>query len=381
MDYPGVCKRMSSQEITTDAGEIEDGCQADPNGEVRGIAMTAPPGVSLHEFSRQDEIAGDSSPHVNRGTPLLSLDVPIIGDHGDIKEDGDSIVKPIIGERITLPEPKEAIRLKYWNTAWWTWPYRWPQQWSAPWPSALIAAPWTKTPPRTILETEKKEALARDRGGDANMADRQNIKLCADNMVEDGLIKIVPLLKDDKFMDGDTHVVEDGGEVPLDARKPYEPGGCSPVDTKITGCMTLMGARLAYRGEAGNVTKEGRENFRMKVIKGGESDTPESSPTTINLSCLQITSCERDATRSPRGSWSPMSTEHGTAWDVEEYARTELLRQSMSDYRSMRSIPPFTMKSWLNHKFATNYMVGDASQSMEAAPRVTEETNEERKAT
>ena len=39
------------------------------------------------------------------------------------------------------------------------------------------------------------------------MADRQNIKLCADNMVEDGLIKIVPLLKDDKFMDGDTHVV------------------------------------------------------------------------------------------------------------------------------------------------------------------------------
>ena len=89
MDYQGVCKSMSSQEITTDAGEIEDGCQADPKGEVRGIAMTAPPGVSLHEFSRQDEIAGDSSPHINRGTPLLSLDVPIIGDHGDIKEDGD----------------------------------------------------------------------------------------------------------------------------------------------------------------------------------------------------------------------------------------------------------------------------------------------------
>ena len=84
MDYPGVCKRMSSREITMDAGEIEERRQADPRGEIRGIALTARPGVGLHNFNRQDGTAGDSSPHANRGTPLLSVDVPIMGDHGDI---------------------------------------------------------------------------------------------------------------------------------------------------------------------------------------------------------------------------------------------------------------------------------------------------------
>ena len=41
MEYKGVCKSMSSQEITTEAGEIKDRRQADPKREVLAIAMTA----------------------------------------------------------------------------------------------------------------------------------------------------------------------------------------------------------------------------------------------------------------------------------------------------------------------------------------------------
>ena len=50
----------------------------------------------------------------------------------------------------------------------------------------------------------------------------------------------------------------------------------------------------------------------------------------------------------------------------------------MSDYRSTRSIPPFTTKSWLNHEFPTNYIVGDASQIVEVAPKLTAQNDMER---
>ena len=99
-------------------------------------------------------------------------------------------------------------------------------------------------------------------------------------------------------MDSDTQFWGIGKEVTLDARKLYEPGGRSQMSTnvysntmtrtgmnevrpQITGSMNLREARLAYWSGTRNVTKEGRENFRMKVIRGGESDTPGSSPTTI----------------------------------------------------------------------------------------------------
>ena len=56
----------------------------------------------------------------------------------------------------------------------------------------------------------------------------------------------------------------------------------------------------------------------------------------------------------------------------------ELLRQSMSDYRSLRSIPPFTMKSLMNHEFPTNYIVEGANQVMEVMPKLTAQDDMER---
>ena len=147
----------------------------------------------------------------------MSVDVPIIGDHGDIKEGGDSIVELIIGEMIdevtTMDtgqgEANDPAQAKGSHTV--------EVLGHSMVDMALeVAATLVSTLAIGINrcsmnkdtpednpgdETETLEALARDREGDANIADRQNIKLCADNMGEDGLIKIVPLLKDDKFMD------------------------------------------------------------------------------------------------------------------------------------------------------------------------------------
>ena len=44
----------------------------------------------------------------------------------------------------------------------------------------------------------------------------------------------------------------------------------------------------------------------------------------------------------------------------------------------MRSVPPFTMKSWLNHEFATNYIMDDANQIVETASRLTDDINKEK---
>ena len=81
--------------------------------------------------------------------------------------------------------------------------------------------------------------------------------------MEDGLIKIVTLLKDNKTM-GDAHDDAQfegiGGDVPLYAHKFYEPGGYSQTDTnehrhtmttKVTGSIE---DQLVYQRRTGNVT-------------------------------------------------------------------------------------------------------------------------------
>ena len=51
-------------------------------------------------------------------------------------------------------------------------------------------------------------------------------------------------------------------------------------------------------------------------------------------------------------------------WDVEGQAKIKLLSYSNKESLT-RSIPPFTMKSWLNHQFPTDYVIDDAGQIVE----------------
>ena len=134
--------------------------------------------------------------------------------------------------------------------------------------------------------------------------------------------------------------------------------GVETVRPKVTGSIELIEDQLVYQIRTTNVTEEDRENFGDKVIRRGESNIPESSSTMVELSRLQITSCGSDTTRSSMESWSPTITGSCATQDTREHAMAEFLRQSSSDYRSLRSIPPFRMKSWMNHVFPTNYHCG-----------------------
>ena len=64
--------------------------------------------------------------------------------------------------------------------------------------------------------------------------------------------------------------------------------------------------------------------------------------------------------------------------DTEEHAMAELLRQSLSDYTSQRSIPPLMMKSWMNHEFPTKYIVDGTNQVTELVPMLTAQVDMER---
>ena len=58
--------------------------------------------------------------------------------------------------------------------------------------------------------------------------------------------------------------------------------------------------------------------------------------------------------------------------DVEGQAKIKF--QSSSNKESlMRSIPPFTMKSWLNHEFTTDYVIDDAGQMVDTITIVADE--------
>ena len=77
-------------------------------------------------------------------------------------------------------------------------------------------------------------------------------------------------------------------------------------------------------------------------------------------------------------SWSPTITGSCVTQDALERTMAEFQRQSMSDYRSLRSIPPFTVKSWMNHEFPTNYIVDGANQVTEVVPKLTPQGDMER---
>ena len=112
-----------------------------------------------------------------------------------------------------------------------------------------------------------------------------------------------------------------GGEVPLHVQKIYKPEGHPQTDTKehrhtmttmgvetvppkVTGSIEFIEDQLVYQRRTGNVTTEDRENFGVKVIRRGESNTPESPSTMVDLSRLQITSRASDTARSSMESWS-----------------------------------------------------------------------------
>ena len=185
------------------------------------------------------------------------------------------------------------------------------------------------------------------------------------------------MLKNNKTM-GDAHddvqLEGIGGDAPPHVHKIYKPGGHPQTDTKehrptmtmmevktarpqVTGSIELIEDQLVYQKRTGNVTKEHRENFGPKVIRRGTFDTPESSSTMVDSSRLQVTTVERDTARSSMESWPPTITGSGVTQETGKHAMAEILRQSLSDYISQRSIPPLSMKSWMNHKFPTDYRV------------------------
>ena len=74
--------------------------------------------------------------------------------------------------------------------------------------------------------------------------------------------------------------------------------GVETVRPKVTGSIELIEDQLVYQRRTGNVTTEDRENFGVKVIRRGESNTPDSSSAMVDLSRLQFTSCESNTARS-----------------------------------------------------------------------------------
>ena len=58
--------------------------------------------------------------------------------------------------------------------------------------------------------------------------------------------------------------------------------------------------------------------------------------------------------------------------------RAEFLQQSLSDYTSLHSIPPLTMKSWMTKEFPINYIVDGTYHVTELLPRLTVQGNMER---
>ena len=88
---------------------------------------------------------------------------------------------------------------------------------------------------------------------------------------------------------------------------------------------------------------------------------------------------------SSMGSWPPDITlfqcntghgEHDMAISLTTHA--EFLQQSLSDYTSIRSIPPLTMKSWMAKEFPINYIVDGTHRVTEMLPRLTVQGSIER---
>ena len=63
-------------------------------------------------------------------------------------------------------------------------------------------------------------------------------------------------------------------------------------------------------------------------------------------------------------------------WDVEGQDKIKIPSSSGME-NSTQSIPPFTMKSWLNHKFTTDYVIDDDGQIVEMIPGVINEDDPE----
>ena len=151
------------------------------------------------------------------------------------------------------------------------------------------------------------EVLARGREKEGEPADGHAIRPRADNTVEDGLNKIVTMLKDNKTV-GDAHndvqFEGNGGDIPPHVHKIYKPRGHPQIDTKEhRPTMTVMGVeasshrehrvdRVGVSEKNRNVTTEYKENFGEKVIRRGASDTPESYSTMVDFSWLHHHSCE-----------------------------------------------------------------------------------------
>ena len=63
------------------------------------------------------------------------------------------------------------------------------------------------------------KVFVRETGRNANSTDRQTIKAGTDDMMENGMIKFVPLMEHNEFLDSDTQLGVVGNEVQLDGRK------------------------------------------------------------------------------------------------------------------------------------------------------------------
>ena len=147
----------------------------------------------------------------------------------------------------------------------------------------------------------------------------------------------------------DYHVKDVGKNTIGTDRKSINTGIDGLTESRMSG---ITGDQVAYKGETGNVTMRGQENFRMKVISNKGPNMPRNSLATFNLPDSKTRSFGGDALGSTRGTSSPTGTTAGVTWDA--------------------------MKSWLNHEFTTDYVMDDADQIVETITRVTDDVNEDR---
>ena len=77
---------------------------------------------------------------------------------------------------------------------------------------------------------------------------------------------------------------------------------------------------------------------------------------------------DRDIARSSMESWLPTSALSYMTQDTRGHAVADFLYQGLSNNRSLRSIPTFTMRSWMNHEYptqaSTNWIGAWESQSL-----------------
>ena len=122
------------------------------------------------------------------------------------------------------------------------------------------------------------EVLARGREEEGEPAEGEAIRPRADNTVEDGLNKIVTMLKDNKSVGDAYNDVEFegiGGDVRQHVYKIYKPEGHPQIDTKehqptmdvmgvetvkpqVTGSIELIEDQLVYQKRTGTVTTDYR---------------------------------------------------------------------------------------------------------------------------